>query len=245
MTRTAARLFVDGTLGNDELALEERTAHYIGHVLRLAAGAEVVVFNGTGTERRATIERLTRRECRLRLRETIIPLPESPASITLIQGLIKPDRMDMIVQKATELGVTRVVVAKTEFSAVKLDAERAARKLVHWQRIAESACEQSGRHRPTSIEYCRSLADAIAGRPETEQRIALHAAADGATALPDASAGGVALIVGPEGGFSPTEIELLVGSGCRLARLGRRTLRAETAAIVVCAIAQMRWGDLN
>ncbi len=245
MSRNGARLFVDASLDDDTLRLDERVAHYASNVLRLGIGDEVVVFNGASTERRGRIDRLTRRGCTLTLLEQQACMPPSPVAITLIQGLIKPDRMDLIVQKTTELGITRIVVCKTDFSAVKLDAERAERKLGHWQRVAESACEQCGRHTPPQIHFHRSLADALGERPDGEQIIALNQHAAAEQPWPVAGPAGAAMIVGPEGGFSPPEHEMLHGRDCRFVRFGPRVLRAETAAIVACTIGQMRWGDLS
>jgi 16S rRNA (uracil1498-N3)-methyltransferase len=153
--------------------------------------------------------------------------------------------MDLIVQKATELGVRRIYAVKTDHSVVRLDASRAERRLAHWRKIAQSACEQSGRHLPPLIQAYASLAECIAGVPDGALRIALdpHAPTIG-HALPH-SVNKVCLLVGPEGGFSAADLAQISAARFTALRLGPRTLRAETAAITACAFAALRWGDLR
>jgi 16S rRNA (uracil1498-N3)-methyltransferase len=153
--------------------------------------------------------------------------------------------MDLIVQKATELGVRRIYGVKTDHSVVRLDASRAERRLAHWRKIAQSACEQSGRHLPPLIQAYASLAECIAGVPDGALRIALdpHAPTIG-HALPH-SVNKVCLLVGPEGGFSAADLAQISAARFTALRLGPRTLRAETAAITACAFAALRWGDLR
>jgi len=245
MARQLPRIYLDTSLDGAQVRPDAGACHYIGHVLRLATGSEIIVFNGQGTERIASIESLSRRDPLLTLGESLAPLPESPANITLLQGLVKSDRMDTVVQKTTELGVRRILAVRMEFSVVKLDPARATRRLEHWNRVAHSACEQSGRHFPPGIDICQSLDEALNVPPPETAAIALHD--DGAEKIDALAPGanGIALIVGPEGGFSPAEIEMLNQRGCPMATLGPRILRAETAAIVACSAAQLLWGDLG
>ncbi|HUQ51003.1 MAG TPA: RsmE family RNA methyltransferase, partial [Gammaproteobacteria bacterium] len=161
-----------------------------------------------------------------------------------MQALPKSDAMDLIVQKATELGVRALVPVYTEFSVVKLDEERTARRVDHWRKIAQSACEQCGRHRPPSIEPPATLVDAFAALPAGVARVALDPKAEhafGSQALPEPA---LIVAVGPEGGFGPADWRRLDAAEFARMTLGRRVLRAETAALAVCAIAQSRWGDL-
>jgi 16S rRNA (uracil1498-N3)-methyltransferase len=244
-TRASTRLFVDAPLRGASLRLAEAQAHYLGRVLRCREGDRIVVFNSRGDERIASIKSLARRSPELTLRETLAALPESNARLILLQGLVKSDAMDLIVQKVTELGAHTLLAVKTDFSVIRLDPERKDRRLAHWRRIAVSACEQSGRHRPPELDIFDSLDSAIAALPEDASRIALHtdpsAPVDGA----DASGLTIAVAIGPEGGFSPTEVDRLACTGFRLRSLGPRTLRAETAAIAACASVQLLWGDLG
>ena len=163
-----------------------------------------------------------------------------------MQGLIKPDRMDFIIQKATELGVSRIIAAHFDFSSVKLSGERVGTKLAHWQRVSASACEQSGRHRRPVIEHAASLAEGLAHREAVETVIVFHNDNADPTEPPDDVTGAVTLVVGPEGGLSPAELGWLSAQdNTDFASLGPRVLRAETAALAACTLAQARWGDLN
>jgi 16S rRNA (uracil1498-N3)-methyltransferase len=243
--RRVPRLYVERDLGGDKLILDDREAHYLGHVLRLKRGDDLVAFNGRGTERHASVEVLQRRGAELSLRAPLDALPESPLALTLVQALPKGDAMDLIVQKATELGVRAIRPAYSDFSVVKLDAERTARRVEHWRKIAQSACEQCGRHTPPEIAPPELLAACIDSFAAPVRKISLDPdshrplAEVGAATLP------TALFVGPEGGFSATDWRQLDAAGCERASVGRRVLRAETAALAACALAQALWGDLR
>jgi 16S rRNA (uracil1498-N3)-methyltransferase len=179
ITHRSPRLYIERELDGTSLALDESEAHYLGRVLRLARGARLVVFNGRGTEREASVDSLQRRGATLALAAARAPLPESSLHLTLIQALPKSDAMDLIVQKATELGVRTLVPVYTEHSVVKLDAERSERRLEHWRKIARSACEQCGRHTPPRIEPAAPLPVAIESlSAATEQRLSLDPFAD-------------------------------------------------------------------
>jgi 16S rRNA (uracil1498-N3)-methyltransferase len=243
-THRSPRLYVELTLDGTSLALDESGAHYLGHVLRLKRGDRLVVFNGRGTERDATVDTLQRRGATLALAAVRAALPESPLDLTLLQALPKSDAMDFIVQKATELGVRTLVPIHTEFSVVRLDAERSERRVAHWRKIARSACEQCGRHTPPRIEPALDLAAAIEALPSAE-RLALDPSAKISFVAQAAPTSGLVVAVGPEGGFGAADWRRLDAARFTRVALGRRVLRAETAAIAVCAIAQSRWGDLR
>jgi 16S rRNA (uracil1498-N3)-methyltransferase len=239
-----SRLYVEHDLSGSTLALDEREAHYLGHVLRLQRDDRLVVFNGRGTERDARVQTLSRRFAELELGAALDPLPEPALGIVLVQAIAKADAMDLIVQKATELGVRLILPAYTAHGVVRLDAARAERRVEHWLRIAQSACEQCGRHRPPDIAPPEPLERALARVPHDYLKLTL---ALGAPArfdeLPEPVAG-VALVVGPEGGFSDADWAALDAGDCRPVALGPRVLRAETAAIAACVAVQTRWGDL-
>lgn len=236
------RLYVERDLGGDTLTLDEREAHYLAHVLRLQRGAELIAFNGRGTERQASIATLQRRGADLVLHAQLAPVAESSLELTIVQALPKSDAMDLIVQKATELGVQTIVPVYSDFSVVRLDAERAERRVEHWQRIAQSACEQCGRHKPLLIRQPEPLAAALAESPSAALKLALdpRGAADIAAVKPPTHA---VVAVGPEGGFSDADWRRLDAASFMRVSLGPRILRAETAAFAVAAIAQALWGD--
>ncbi|HSC16454.1 MAG TPA: 16S rRNA (uracil(1498)-N(3))-methyltransferase [Gammaproteobacteria bacterium] len=243
-THRSPRLYVELELDGTSLALDESAAHYLGHVLRLKPGDRLVVFNGRGTERDATVDSLQRRGATLALAADRAPLPESPLDLTLVQALPKSDAMDLIVQKAAELGVRTLVPVYTEFSVVRLDGERSERRVDHWRKIARSACEQCGRHTPPRIEPALDLAAAIEALPATE-RLALDPSAKILLVDRASPSSGLVVAVGPEGGFGAADWQRLDAAHFTRVALGRRVLRAETAAIAACAIAQSRWGDLG
>jgi len=244
-THRSPRLYVDVPLDGTSLALDESEAHYLGHVLRLARGHRLVVFNGRGTEREASVESLQRRGAVLALAAVLPALPESPLDLTLLQALPKSDAMDLIVQKATELGVRALLPVYTEFSVVKLDTDRSERRVDHWRKIARSACEQCGRHTPPLIEPPRPLQAAIEALPTGPTRLALEPSAERVLGEHAPPPHGLVVAVGPEGGFGATDWRRLDAAQFTRATLGPRVLRAETAALAVCAIAQSRWGDLR
>jgi 16S rRNA (uracil1498-N3)-methyltransferase len=237
------RLFIDAPLAGGTLSLDAEQAHYLGRVLRCREGQSIVAFNAQGEEREAAIRSLAKRNPLIELGDRLAPLPESALRICLLQALVKSDAMDLIVQKATELGVDRILAVKTEFSVVRLDAERRASRVAHWRRIALSACEQSGRHRPPALETFDSLDAAVAAIPPDSARIAFTLGATAPLARPTAAS--VCVAIGPEGGFSPPESARLEAAGFGMHWLGPRTLRAETAALAACAGLQLLAGDIG
>ena len=243
-THRSPRLYTERDLADSSLELDEAEAHYLGHVLRLALGRRLVVFNGRGVEREATVSSLQRRGATLALHAARLPTPASPLDLTLIQALPKSDAMDLIVQKVTELGVRALVPVYTEFSVVKLDAERSERRVDHWRKIARSACEQSGRHAPPHIEVPTHLSAALEALPAEAERLVLEPSAENGLAEHAPPTRGLVVAVGPEGGFAAADWRRLDTARFVRVSLGPRVLRSETAAVAVCAIAQARWGDL-
>jgi 16S rRNA (uracil1498-N3)-methyltransferase len=243
--RRVTRLFVDRELDGDALALDGPEAHYVAHVLRLKRGDELVAFNGAGAERYARLETLQRRGASLSLLGSREPLAESALAITLLQALPKADAMDSIVQKATELGVRALVPAYADFSVVKLDDERTARRIEHWRRIARSACEQCGRHRPPEISEPLALERALDALPSGGTRLVFDVGARRGLAALQPPEHGVVVAIGPEGGFAADDRRRFDAAGFRRVGLGARVLRAETAALAACAIVQSLWGDLG
>lgn len=238
------RLFLERDLEGDTLALDERESHYLSHVLRLKPGDPLVAFNGRGRERLAAVGSLQRRGGVLELKDVRHPLPESPLALTLLQALPKSDAMDLIVQKATELGAREIRPVFTDFSVVRLDTERSERRLEHWRKIAQSACEQCGRHSPPLIAAPAALVEALAALPSTSARLALDPTAERLLGEEAAAQDGLVIAIGPEGGFGPADWRRLDAAAFARVKLGARVLRAETAAVAACAIAQSRWGDL-
>lgn len=241
------RLFVSQDLINGgQVELEGNRARYLGRVLRLRVGDAITVFDGSGPEWPATIESMTRSTATLVLGDSREVRTESPLKTHLVHGVSRGERMDFVVQKATELGVKRITPVLTEYGVVKLDRERAAKRRDHWQGVAASACEQSGRTRPPLIDPPVPLKRWFGEKPEgTDVELVLRPGA--ATALSGVAAPTtkVCILIGPEGGFSESEYEDAEIAGFDAVSLGPRILRTETAAAAALAVIQASWGDLQ
>ena len=218
-------------LERETLELSPEEAHHLIHVLRLREGAEVSLFDGRGVAARAEVYRIAGREVELRV---LGPEPsrESPLALTLAVSPPKGDRASFLVEKLTELGVTRVVPLLSERG-------RSAGSLERWRRIAVESCKQSGRSRVPAIESPRSVASVL------EEPGPVMAAHPGAPPLAGAGMENVVALVGPEGGWSESELSLFASRGARLFGLGPRTLRTETAAIATATLVQYLAGDLG
>lgn len=238
------RLFNAGPLaGQARIVLDTTGARHLREALRMRAGDMLIVFDGRGGEYRATIDSIERQQVALRLGEFIEVSRESPLPIVLAQGISRGERMDYTLQKAVELGVSRLVPLATERSTVRLDEDRARKRNEHWQGIIRHAAEQSGRTALPPLEEVRSVA-AHAAVESSPLRLMLDpGAAQSLATLPLATA--VSLAVGPEGGFSSGERQTLLAAGYQRVRLGPRVLRTETAALVALALLQARMGDLG
>jgi len=241
----STRLFVSGALSNDaELVLQGEQANYLGRALRSRVGDSVIVFNGDGGEWPASIEHISKNSVTLHLGVVVESATESPLKIHLVQGISRGERMDFVVQKATELGVSRITPVLTHHGMVKLDQKRADKRRQHWQHVAESACEQSGRTEPPRIDEPLALNTWFGDRDAAgKMEVVLQAAATSSLASLSAPTAGLCLLVGPEGGFSEREYEDAEIADFQAASLGPRILRTETAALAAVTVAQSCWGD--
>lgn len=241
------RLFIHGNLTSDsELPMGAEQTHYLGRVLRLRTGDRLTVFNGEGGEFDATITSIARNSSVLLINKKIDTTTESPLKVHLVQAVSRGERMDFVVQKATELGVKRISPVLTEHGVVKLDVRRAIRRRDHWQKIAESACEQSGRTRPPLVDTPMSLKTWFGSKTrDSDIDLILRPAARTSLVSIPAPATKVCLLIGPEGGFSGSEHEDADVAGCTPVTLGPRTLRTETAAVAAITIVQSMWGDMR
>lgn len=239
------RLFLDQPIAaNGSITLEGDRAHYLSRVLRVAPGAELAVFADGDGDYRASVASIGRREVRLSIGERQPAAAESPLSVTLLQGVARGERMGFVVQKATELGARRIVPVQTEFSVVKLDSRRAERRRAHWQNVARSACEQSGRCHVPRIEPPTSLATALAAVSSADARLVFVPSAGERLRDVQRVDGEAEILVGPEGGLSAADLDAAVAAGFRAVSLGPRILRTETAALAALAALQASWGDL-
>lgn len=227
--------------------LDADEAHHLTRVLRLKEGNRVFVFDGAGAEWEAEIARVSKREVELHLLAPLTDVVESPLRLTLAQALIKGDKFDWVVQKATELGVTRIVPLITEHSDIRRADERAEQKLQRWRRIALEAVKQCGRRRLVEISEPVSFADFCeAARADCN----LIFSERGGRELREAAAtwsqvNQLNVCVASEGGWSERELQKSETSGFVPVHLGARILRTETAAIVAVALTQHLFGDLR
>ncbi len=239
-----SRVFVEGPLEpGARLSLTGSAAAHVSRVLRLRAGDGLTLFNGTGGEFAATIEGIAKDAVTLTVGEGHRAERESPLRLTLAQGISRGERMDLVVQKATELGVTTLAPLLTERSVVRLDAAQAARKAEHWRAIALAACEQSGRNRPPRLLPPATLAQFLGATGAATKLLLSPAATLRLTEVPR-PAGEVQVLIGPEGGLTDEEQARARAAGFLGVRLGPRVLRTETAAIAALALVQREFGDL-
>jgi 16S rRNA (uracil1498-N3)-methyltransferase len=239
------RVHVAATLvtGTD-LSLPAEASEHIARVLRMQVGDAVQLFNGDGRNYAATIIAAGKRDVVVTVGASEDAGNESPLPLVLVQGIARGDKMDLIVQKATELGVTAIVPVLTERSEVKLDAARAEKRLLHWRAVAVSACEQSGRAVVPEIAPALPLTTWLAGLQDDErQRLALLPGAGTRVRGLRLPAAGAWLVVGPEGGLGERDLAALEKSGFGGLQLGPRILRTETAGLAAIAALQGAFGD--
>lgn len=240
------RLYLEQHISaQQEVPLDTDAAHHLTRVLRLRAGADLRVFDGHGREFHATLLQAGRKGGRLRIAEACEAVSESPLQITLAQGISRGDRMDLVVQKATELGVHRISPVMTERSVVRLDEQRRQRRSDHWRRIMINACEQCGRATLPRLDEAAQFDNWLASLDGPSARLVLHPGARRRVSAAEKPADGKLLVViGPEGGFSSRERSVLEDRGFVAVSLGPRILRTETAALAALAVLQSVCGDL-
>ena len=229
-----------------EIELPENAANHLARVLRLEVGDTSVLFNGDGHDYPARLIEVGKRMVRVEVGTGIVINNESALRLLLLQGVARGEKMDLILQKATELGVASLHPLYSQRSEVRLDGARADKRLAHWRGVVVSACEQSGRARVPDVAMPLPLAQALAQLPDGGLRLILSPDADASLlrlALDPTQS--VFLAVGPEGGWSPQDLEQLVAAGFTGVRLGPRVLRTETAGLAAIAALQVLHGDLG
>jgi len=230
------------------------------HVLRMTPGDEAFVFDGCGREYRCSFRKVENNHAQLEIAGVLSDVVESPLHLTLAQALVKGEKFDFIIQKATELGVSSIAPLMTRYADVRLDDQQKTKRVERWRRISLEAMKQCGRRRLVEITTPRTLREFSAKRdrssagtpdaaPHTSPALLLFSA-KGGMAVTDALAGmpshcPVSALIGPEGGWSDDEMEMLNDCGCKAVTLGPRVLRTETAAVVAITLIQHAMGDLS
>jgi len=238
------RIYTQQTLSaNSALALDESASHHLARVLRFQVGQTLTLFNGDGSEYAATISAIDKRNVTVSINEAVAVDRESPLAIHLGIAISKGDRMDLVIQKAVELGVTSITPLISERVEVRLQGERAEKKTQHWQGVVIAACEQCQRNRIPQLNPITPLHDWIA-QVNADRKFVLHHRSEtslGEMTKPQS----VALLIGPEGGLSDLEIASAEKNNFSALRLGPRVLRTETAPLAALAILQFAFGDMQ
>lgn len=238
------RVYVDLPLASQAtLDLPAAAAHHLVTVLRARAGDSLQVFNERDGEFAAKVVTAHRRGASVELLQALPAIPAASLAITLIQGVARGERMDLIVQKAVELGVTCLQPVYTERTNVRLSSDREQRRVEHWQKVLVSACEQSGRVDLPRLERPVPL-DLALSRQEGELALQLDPH-DGRGLSSYTPVSRLALLVGPEGGLSQQERQAASRAGWQPLRLGPRVLRTETAGLAAISAVQACWGDFR
>jgi 16S rRNA (uracil1498-N3)-methyltransferase len=227
------------------VVLPESAAAHLLRVLRLDTGDACVLFNGDGHDYDARIVVAGKRCGEIEVTAARMVDNESSLRIVLVQGIARGEKMDWILQKATELGVAGFAPVHSERSEVKLDGDRAGKRLAHWRSVVVAACEQSGRARVPEVAVAEHLAAALQRLPQGGIRLTLDPeGADAIATLQPPADRTMVIAIGPEGGWSPRDHASLAGAGFTGLRLGPRILRTETAGMAAIAALQSKFGDL-
>lgn len=237
------RIFLDQSLTVGEVcSLPRDRSHYVSRVLRLREDRPLVVFNGQGGEFMARLTEVRNNEVTVEVESHLDVDRESPLKTELAIGISRGDRMDWIIQKATELGVHEISPLYTERTEVKLRGPRLEKKQEHWRQVTVSACEQCQRNRLPRLNEPVVLTDFL-GNCRSNSKLIMHPDTEGRSLFGAEKPAGVTILVGPEGGFSEEEVELAKRQGFATWQLGPRVLRTETAPVAALALLQHYWGD--
>jgi 16S rRNA (uracil1498-N3)-methyltransferase len=243
------RFYAPGLNPSDEtIALDEDEATHLVRVLRIQPGAEVAVFNGRGVERCARVELADKRGVVLRVTGAIDPAPELPFPLTLAQAVLKGDGMDEAVRDAVMLGVTRIVPLLTHHAEVSAAQIARTYRVDRWSRVAVSSAKQCGRAVVPGVEEPATLDALLAAGGSPAYLLVEPRAAAEVTHVSDLPAGappsGATVLVGPEGGWSPRELQSARDAGATLVTLGALTLRADAAAATAIPVLRYVWRAL-
>ncbi len=240
------RLFVDQPLNIDDLVeLNRDASKYMTRVLRRATGEALTLFNGDGMNYPATLAETTGKNALVRIVARQPNQTQSPLHITLVQSLAKGMKLDLVIQKASELGVARISPVSADRSVLQLENKRVDTRMEHWRGVAISACTQCHRSTLPDIDRPQTFKQWLAHSGDIKNRFLLHPTANYSLASVPNPGTECCVIVGPEGGFSDHEIATAADQGITRVSCGPRVLRTETAGFTALAILQSRFGDLN
>jgi 16S rRNA (uracil1498-N3)-methyltransferase len=230
---------------NTTVRLDEKASHHLARVLRASVGEALTLFNGQGGEYTAIITQIDKKAVQVQLNDFNPREAESPLNIHLAQGLARGEKMDYIIQKAVELGVKKVIPLITERCNVRLEGEREEKRLQHWQSVAISACEQSGRNTLPEVTPPQILKTWLPQAKANQCFVLSPQATPKLTNIDLPSDAIVILLIGPEGGLSDQEIAAAINQGFQPLNLGPRILRTETAPLAAITLLQSVYGDMK
>ena len=223
----------------DKVSLEKNNEHHLLKVLRFPVGNNIILFNGDGFDYQAIVTS-TKKTYEVEVVSQQKNESESSLDLTLAQGITKGEKMDFLIQKAVELGVTRIIPMQTERCVVRLKTDKVAKRIVHWQKIANHACGQSGRSVIVDISLPLTLTELL-NKPNHNGFVLYHRATENLQTMEKPSK--ATILIGPEGGLSDVEIKQATNAGFHPLLLGKRILRTETASLVAIANIQLLWGS--
>ena len=229
---------------NQIIILDEFSSHHALRVMRVKVDDFLILFNGDGFEYRGRVSDINKKTINVEILSKEKNNNESPININLFQSISSNEKMDMVIQKATELGVSSIQPIFTSRSTIKLSLERAKKRLIHWKQVSISACEQSGRSKIPTIKSPIGFDQISEGIKTNSLNLLLHPDnLEESSNLPNQYSGDINVFIGPEGGFSQDEVLLLKKQNCINIQLGPRILRTETAPLAIIAILQYKYGD--
>ena len=229
---------------NQIIILDEFASHHALRVMRVKVDDFLILFNGDGFEYRGRVSDINKKTINVEILSKEKNNNESPININLFQSISSNEKMDMVIQKATELGVSSIQPIFTSRSSIKLNLDRAKKRLIHWRQVSISACEQSGRSKIPTIKSPIGFDQVSEGITTNSLNLLLHPDnLEESSNLPNEYSGDINIFIGPEGGFSQDEVLLLKKQNCINIKLGPRILRTETAPLAIIAILQYKYGD--
>ena len=229
---------------NQIIILDEFSSHHALRVMRVKVDDFLVLFNGDGFEYRGRVCDINKKTINVEILSKEKNNSESPININLFQSISSNEKMDMVIQKATELGVSSIQPIFTSRSTIKLSLDRTKKRVIHWKQVSISACEQSGRSKIPAIKSPIEFDQISEGIKTNSLNLLLHPDnLEESSNLPNEYSGDINIFIGPEGGFSQDEVLLLKKQNCINIQLGPRILRTETAPLAIIAILQYKYGD--
>jgi 16S rRNA (uracil1498-N3)-methyltransferase len=229
---------------NQIIILDEFSSHHALRVMRVKVDDFLVLFNGDGFEYRGRVSDINKKTINVEILSKEKNNSESPININLFQSISSNEKMDMVIQKATELGVSSIQPIFTSRSTIKLSLDRTKKRVIHWKQVSISACEQSGRSKIPTIKSPIVFDQISEGIKTNSLNLLLHPDnLEESSNLPNEYSGDINIFIGPEGGFSQDEALLLKKQNCINIQLGTRILRTETAPLAIIAILQYKYGD--